>query len=402
MRFSFFARFVLALQLFLCLEAHAETPTQVENPLRARRSWVSDGAGVIDPAMETKINAVLNRLEKKNGTEIAVVTVRNLGGQDIEGFANDLFNLWKIGKKGRDNGVLLLAAIEDRRYNIEVGYGLEDALSDGKATALLRDTLPPAFRRSAYGEGLYAATLAVVREIDSGVVSGNAPLRVAPTSAPRRENVANRPVSPPPSFPGSSAPTAPYQPVSTPGFSGIWLLFALFGGAIVLVMVLANRPPRCEKCRGEMDQLPDDEVHRMLSSEQQFEEEIHALDYQIWKCKTCAHRQMRVVGGGRSFGRCPRCHLTSLSSQTQTVQYPSEWQTGLEVTTDSCLWPRCRYSNRRQRTLARRPSSHVIAGGIGGGFGGSSGGGSGSSSSGGGPSNFGGGSSGGGGGSGSW
>lgn len=115
MRFPFLAPLLLALCLFCGPQARAETPAQVEDPLRARRSWVSDGAGVIDTQTERNINAVLNRLEAKNGAEIAVVTVHNLGGRSVETFANALFRRWKIGKKGRDNGVLILAAIDERR-----------------------------------------------------------------------------------------------------------------------------------------------------------------------------------------------------------------------------------------------------------------------------------------------
>src|SRR5205814_7168110 len=102
-------------------------------------SYVSDFAGVIDAQTRQQLESVLAELEQKTSAEVAVVTVRGLEGRDIEGYANDLFTAWGIGKKGKDNGVLFLISPQDRKMRIEVGYGLEGILPDG-AVGRIRDT----------------------------------------------------------------------------------------------------------------------------------------------------------------------------------------------------------------------------------------------------------------------
>src|SRR5262245_7455638 len=85
------------------------------------RGRVNDFAEVIDPAPEERIGNLIREVETRVGAEFAVVTIRSLHGEPIEDYAERLFQKWGIGKKERDNGLLLLAAIEDRRVRIEVG-----------------------------------------------------------------------------------------------------------------------------------------------------------------------------------------------------------------------------------------------------------------------------------------
>src|SRR5687768_7244828 len=99
---------------------------------------VNDLAGVLAPEAEQAIKSRIRAVEAATTAEIAVVTVRSLEGETVETYANRLFNQWGIGKKGKDNGVLILAAIEDRKIRIEVGYGLEGTLPDGRCGQIIR------------------------------------------------------------------------------------------------------------------------------------------------------------------------------------------------------------------------------------------------------------------------
>lgn len=132
---------------------------------------VSDFANVINEKLRQQINAIVVELEQKTSAEIAVVTVKNLNGESIETYSVDLFKEWAIGKKGKDNGILILAAIEDKKIRIEVGYGLEGILPDGKCGAILDSYIIPEFKNSEYGRGLTLGTLAVASVIakDAGV-----------------------------------------------------------------------------------------------------------------------------------------------------------------------------------------------------------------------------------------
>ncbi|MDD5688101.1 MAG: TPM domain-containing protein [Elusimicrobia bacterium] len=133
--------------------------------------WVADYAGVIDDSSSQQMSAIIQELEQKTGAEIAVVTVKNLGNDSIENFSVQLFKRWGIGKKGKDNGVLLAASIDDRKVKIEVGYGLEGILPDGLCGEILDTYVIPNFKEGAYSKGLTTGVLAIASVIakDAGV-----------------------------------------------------------------------------------------------------------------------------------------------------------------------------------------------------------------------------------------
>lgn len=116
--------------------------------------FVNDYAGVLTPDQGRALENKLSAFEKETGNEISVVTVKNLGGDTIENFAVRLFRDWGIGKKNKDNGVLLLIAKEDRRMRIEVGYGLEGALTDLQSFWIIDNIMKPAFRAGDYYGGI--------------------------------------------------------------------------------------------------------------------------------------------------------------------------------------------------------------------------------------------------------
>ena len=94
------------------------------------------------------------------GAEIALVTIESLSGEPIEDVANTIFRAWGVGKKGKNEGIMLLLAIGDRRNRLEVGYGLEPILPDGFDGQVLRE-MRPALRQSQYGEALRAAAATI-------------------------------------------------------------------------------------------------------------------------------------------------------------------------------------------------------------------------------------------------
>ena len=95
------------------------------------QGYVSDFARVIDPASKAQIEAYGAKVEQATGAQIALVTIPSLEGEPIEDVANTIFRAWGVGQKGKNEGILLLLAIGDRRSRIEVGYGLEPILPDG-------------------------------------------------------------------------------------------------------------------------------------------------------------------------------------------------------------------------------------------------------------------------------
>ncbi|MFA5103794.1 MAG: TPM domain-containing protein [Candidatus Margulisiibacteriota bacterium] len=134
---------------------------------------VNDFAKVIGPVNISNIEKLASSLKAKNGSELAVVTVRTTAPLDAKTYAVELFKKWGIGEKGKDNGVLVLAAIEDRRIEIEVGYGLEGILTDGFCGKVIDEKILPSFKEKNYGQGLYDGTSVladkVIKEYDPSV-----------------------------------------------------------------------------------------------------------------------------------------------------------------------------------------------------------------------------------------
>jgi len=150
------------------------------------QGYVSDFAGVIDPEGKAELERYAARLEKATGVQMALVTLSSLEGEPVEDVANTIFRAWGVGKKGKDEGILLLLAVADRRSRLEVGYGLEPIVPDGFAGSILRE-MRPALRQSQYGEALKAGAAAIgTRIAEAKGVALDVPLA---TRAPRRVEV---------------------------------------------------------------------------------------------------------------------------------------------------------------------------------------------------------------------
>jgi uncharacterized protein len=120
------------------------------------QGYVSDFAGVIDPASKAQLEAYGGIVEQSTGAQMALVTIASLEGEPIEDVANTIFRAWGVGQKGKNEGILLLLSIGDRRSRLEVGYGLEPILPDGLDGSILRE-MRPALRQGDYGDAMMAA-----------------------------------------------------------------------------------------------------------------------------------------------------------------------------------------------------------------------------------------------------
>jgi uncharacterized protein len=132
---------------------------------------VNDFANVIDAANETAIDQMIRTLKAATGDVVVVVTVPDIDGYgDIREYANRLFENHGrgIGEKGKDNGLLIVLALKERHVWIEVGYSLEQWITDGYAGETTRDEMLPQFRNSQYGAGLRAGTERIIGRIAQG------------------------------------------------------------------------------------------------------------------------------------------------------------------------------------------------------------------------------------------
>jgi uncharacterized protein len=146
---------------------------------------VNDFAGVIDADSARQIDSLIRSLQETTGDVVVVATIKSLEGEDINQYAERMFrNRGKgIGQAGKDNGLLVLVAIDERRARIEVGYELEQFITDGFAGETVRHEMAPLFREKAYGQGTLAAVTRVIGRIAEG---RNVTIQGAPRARERR------------------------------------------------------------------------------------------------------------------------------------------------------------------------------------------------------------------------
>lgn len=187
-----------AVIILLCFGAWAEPVSQLKPT-----GYVNDFAHVLDQSTATQIEDLCHQVDVQAHAQIAVVTINTLDGSDIESYAVALFKQWGIGSKSTDHGVLILYAIQDHRARIEVGYGLEPILPDGKVGGFQREAIP--LMRS----GNYSQALLLVTTRVADVIAADAGVQLT-----------------------HALPVAPAQPVTQPG-SGLSI-----GGVIAIIVVI--------------------------------------------------------------------------------------------------------------------------------------------------------------------
>jgi len=175
---------ILLLALLAALRvAAAQSPDQLKP-----EGYVNDFANVLSPSARDQLIALCTEVDQKAQAQIAVVTVKSLGGQPIEDYSIDLAQRWGIGPKQRDRGLMLLLAVDDHKDRFEVGYGLEGILPDGKVGGFMREAVP-LLREGNYDAAVLLMTrrAADVIAADRGVtLSGSSP----PVSKPEERDEA--------------------------------------------------------------------------------------------------------------------------------------------------------------------------------------------------------------------
>ena len=153
----------------------AALPAAAERPIPSLTGPVVDEAGVVDARWRAQLDTLCRSawaLPPGRRVQLQYLLVDSLGEEPIEPYAVRVFETWKLGEAGKDNGVLVVVAVKDRRVRIETGYGAEGALTDAQAGRIIRSTIAPAFREGRYGEGLYQAgrqILAALGSLPEGV-----------------------------------------------------------------------------------------------------------------------------------------------------------------------------------------------------------------------------------------
>ncbi len=236
--------------LFLLVAAAFPTP----------KGFVNDFAAVLDQASRHRLEERLAVYERETTNEIAIAIFPSFGGRTIENVAVTLFEEWKIGKRANNNGILIVAAIQDRRVRIEVGYGLEGKVTDAEAGRIIRDVIAPHFRQGRYVEGLEGAVDALVHLIG-----------------------------------GPSAGAAPPKPRGGGSESPRDLILLLLGVTAVLAAAHWLSRPRCPRCRTVMKLVDDQRVRTPTGFSR-------SLAYACPRCGYKDHRLVPIGAGAPGWG----------------------------------------------------------------------------------------------------
>ena len=155
---------VVLLALALAVLAHAQEPGQapsVPEPV----GFVNDHAGKLDESTRARLEAFLDQLKQKTGAEFAVLIVPTTAPMSPSEYKVEVFRRWGLGRKGEDDGLLMLVALEEREVRFETGYGLEGTLPDGLQSRIFRNEMAPRFREDDWAGGVTAGVLACAARI---------------------------------------------------------------------------------------------------------------------------------------------------------------------------------------------------------------------------------------------
>jgi uncharacterized protein len=152
----------------LLLATDIQPPPNIDAPHNSKpvprlAGRVTDNAHVLQANDRARIEKMLEKYERETFHQIAVLTVPNLTGEDIEAFSLRVANAWKLGQKGIDNGILVTVAPNDRRVRVELGLGMEKYISDNEAKAVIDNKMIPHFKTADYAGGVQAGLEELMR-----------------------------------------------------------------------------------------------------------------------------------------------------------------------------------------------------------------------------------------------
>lgn len=373
---------------------------------------VHDFAGIIPSNLASELEQLCSNVESETTAEMAIVTVSSLEGMTVEEYSNTLFNSWGIGQRDTNNGVLFLTAPNERRTRIEVGFGLEDLITDARAGDIVNNTILPAFRSHDMVKGIQAGSYEIASILRAEPELAHGKKSALPRFLRRKKDQA---------FSASllaigcglgALVLAIYarriRHYSIPLFLiTLGCIIAVVGGAIFLsigqtqlpktlfggvgaslIALWTNirsfwryRPRSCPKCSSPMLLLDEKEDDAKLSEPERIEEKINSVNYDVWVCSSCMDAEkIRRASYFSSFTMCEKCSYKTFGvTSRKTLVAATTMSTGTAQVTGQCK--SCRYKKTWEEVIPKisPPSSsgsYSSGGGGGGGGGGFSGGGS--------------------------
>ncbi len=377
--------------------ASAVAVKDVENVhVKDRTRYVTDMAGMLSQTAVSRIDSIMADAWRQSSAEPIIVIVDNLDGENIDDYATELFELWKPGKKDKDNGVIMLISKEDRKFVIRTGYGAEGVLPDALCWVILNETMKPYFQQEDY---------------DNGVIAAATDLNKALTSEEAREELMSKYKNDADADSdddffviylttcclllagfliyyfyllfttrGKSTIEA-YRPFEQLKLAIIVLTFASIGIMlpVLLLWLLTMHHIRrgkhlCTNCGTKMNLLDEETDNLYLTPSQDAEERLNSVDYDVWLCPTCNQTEIIPFENRlKNYEVCPHCNARAMVLISDRILiHPTTRSKGRGVRTYRCL--HCGNTTERPYDIEKQtaPPVVIIPGG-GGGFGGGGG-----------------------------
>lgn len=418
---------ILSLILTLAFSALAKdvyTPDAVPNVnIADRREYVSDPENMLSPQTKAAVSDRLWQLRKNTSAEAMVVIIPSTGDMPIEDFSEKIFTSWGLGKSDKDNGLLLVIAVDDRKARIQTGYGIEGIIPDISARNIISRAIAPNMVEGDLDAAVDQATTLMTQALSDPAVADELKSSEADNFSGGAEALDPEVVW---NFVRYVAlvvflltavlfVTDLVKTRRRDNFfkaqrwrSHIWLYcvasFMSLGSALIFLIIdlllyksYRNRRRRCDTCGARMRKLSEEEDNLLLNPSQDFEEKLDTVDYDVWECPSCGTIERFPFRKNQTkYTECPNCHTIAMClTCDKIIVPPTVRRPGRGEKIYSCRF--CGHQKHEHYVIPKKDSAAPLAAGIA--LGAMSGhGGSGSGFGGG----FGGGATGGGGASGGW
>ncbi len=422
-------------------QAQTYTVETVPNIKLVDNNYVSDPDNLLGADAISQINLKLGALEQQTSAQVAVVMLTSIGTETDVDFAQNLFQLWGIGKSGNDNGLLILYVQDQRTIRLHTGYGLEGVLPDAICKRIQTQVMVPHFREGNTDAGILAGVDEVIKivtlpeyfeEVYSEETSQTSWLEWGvrifiggwavvlaivffanlSTGFSDSKKVSTR-------LPSASLSIgqwllfvflAPLALAYVLGLFNSWIVFlaGLYAYLDLLVFAryqriisstrtwlskgkvpeaqeflkeenvwaewallfplpfaflsgryrkfmneLRTQPRPCSKCGNTMQLLKNSNENNFLTEQQQFEEKINSIAYDVWTCPACSHVQVQNYPNEKGqYQKCPSCRTRALQSTFKTIKAASHTETGLQKKSSVCKY--CNHTEERELIIPKK------------------------------------------------
>lgn len=315
------------------------------------QDFVSNPDGILSLPTVNELNRIILSIQEQTSSEIAVVVVQSIGDEEIKPFATSLFAKWGIGKKDKDNGLLILFVLEKREITFETGYGMEGALPDAICKRIQTLYMLPYFKKAEYDKGMIEGLTKIqdilshpetAKELMAQVTTTEKNdwskpilyyvivsilfslfyillIRNSSNATKNRNNYEKYRALV--SYKSSTLVFAFIFPFFI-AFVHIWLISKL--------RRLRNSKIICDHCGQKMRKLDENEDNKYLTPQENTEEKLNSIDYDVWLCDNCNNiKVFPYENMYTKYSKCPYCHAKTYSLVSDsTLVAPTPFSTG--------------------------------------------------------------------------